>query len=81
MVGCSLWVLIAYLLVTFFTMLQWPGLYVSLLHEDILASQHGAAPSMIMLWREGFVLKILVVVVPFRLFTLIAGTQTRMPYR
>ncbi|MCD5989701.1 hypothetical protein ALP94_01646 [Pseudomonas savastanoi pv. glycinea] len=80
-VGCILWVFIPYLLATYFIMLQWPGLYVSLLHEDILAPQHGAAPSMIMLWSESFVLKILVVVVSFRLFTLIAGTQTRMPYR
>ncbi|GFM81356.1 hypothetical protein PSCICN_20480 [Pseudomonas cichorii] len=80
-VGCILWVYIPYLLFTFIIMQLWPGLYVSLLHDGVLTSGHGAPPSMVILWSESFVLKILVVVVSFRLFTLIAGTQTRMPYR
>ncbi|MET0124400.1 MAG: hypothetical protein ABW209_02740 [Pseudomonas caspiana] len=79
--GCILWIHIPYMLITHSIALMSPDLYIRFMQDILVAPEHGVTTSMIILWSQAFIWKILMVVVSYRLFTVIAGTQTRMPYR
>ncbi|WP_407315370.1 hypothetical protein [Pseudomonas sp. nanlin1] len=79
--GCFLWIYIPYVLITHSIAFVAPDLYISFMQDILVAPEHGVTASMIILWSQAFIWKILLTAVSFRLFTDIAGTQTRMPYR